>query len=701
MKKFLLSLCTAVLALSASAASYTVEFLVNTDINGPADGSSAIFATSALNKFLVAGSEEFVAGVQASANCYPGKMGLKVGKSAAAGSITLDLAEKAQVTPTKVTVIACNNKNSNTLAFNGKDYAIEGTEDNTIVVTEFTEKLTTLSFANATAGGQWIYVKSVTVEYDGDVTPVTSVAAPELKLVEGEYSFSVEMTCETEGAEIYYTTDGSEPTAESTKYTAPVEVWEATTFNAIAVKGEDVSKVTTFTANPPMILDGFNPLIGYEGSDVNIVVNGKMTAVYQNGQYTYVKDASGVYMLVYGSGQPKLNNGDTFTRLAGKFSYYKGQPQITTPEYGEITAGTAETVVNPMPIELTEVAANMVCWYVTVEGVEISDINGANATLTATVDGETVTAKLYNQFKLDLEAGVNYTVTGFIGIFNENVQLLPTAIEAGEEMKQVATPAIAPNGGELEEGALITITCETEGAAIHYTTDGTEPTAESALYTEPIKFTEAMTVKAIALAEGMLDSEVASASFTLHDPNAPEVGEVTFDFTDPEAFGFEVTEETKEFAVETAKSGVVTLTTTKGSNTPNRLWKTSESWEYRTYAKNTTEISVPDGYVLTSLVLDGKKDSKGTFVWSSGDFDLNTMTWTPTTAVNSVNFDVKGYFNSLKVTYKYDSGISAVETDADATVEYYNLQGIRIQGEPTPGLYIRRQGNATSKVIIR
>jgi hypothetical protein len=38
----------------------------------------------------------------------------------------------------------------------------------------------------------------------------------------------------------------------------------------------------------------------------------------------------------------------------------------------------------------------------------------------------------------------------------------------------------------------------------------------------------------------------------------------------------------------------------------------------------------------------------------------------------------------------------------EGVTEYYNLNGIRINGEPTaPGLYIRRAGNKATKVIIR
>ena len=50
-----------------------------------------------------------------------------------------------------------------------------------------------------------------------------------------------------------------------------------------------------------------------------------------------------------------------------------------------------------------------------------------------------------------------------------------------------------------------------------------------------------------------------------------------------------------------------------------------------------------------------------------------------------------------------ESGIEDIVVDADtsdASVEYYNLQGIRVEN-PTTGVYIRRQGSSTTKVSIK
>ncbi|MCM1163794.1 MAG: M6 family metalloprotease domain-containing protein [Muribaculaceae bacterium] len=56
--------------------------------------------------------------------------------------------------------------------------------------------------------------------------------------------------------------------------------------------------------------------------------------------------------------------------------------------------------------------------------------------------------------------------------------------------------------------------------------------------------------------------------------------------------------------------------------------------------------------------------------------------------------------NEIAVETAANSAILGIEaSDAYAPVEYYNLQGIRID-RPTHGIYIRRQGNTTTKVVM-
>ena len=80
-------------------------------------------------------------------------------------------------------------------------------------------------------------------------------------------------------------------------------------------------------------------------------------------------------------------------------------------------------------------------------------------------------------------------------------------------LKAVEAPVITPDGGSFTGSQTVTITCATDGAAIHYTTDGTEPTASSTKYSGGFTITATTTIKAVAFV-GEAKSSVTSATFT-------------------------------------------------------------------------------------------------------------------------------------------------------------------------------------------
>ena len=66
-----------------------------------------------------------------------------------------------------------------------------------------------------------------------------------------------------------------------------------------------------------------------------------------------------------------------------------------------------------------------------------------------------------------------------------------------------------------------------------------------------------------------------------------------------------------------------------------------------------------------------------------------------------IHNDIKEFnANNMIVKYNIPTGIEDIEIEANAPVEYFNLQGVRV-ANPENGLYIRRQGNKVSKVIVK
>ena len=115
-------------------------------------------------------------------------------------------------------------------------YTTDGSEP-TASSTEYTAAISvttavTLKAIAVKSGMNDSAVASVSYTIKGTVaTPAFSVASGEV-----DSGTTVTITCSTEGAKIYYTTDGSEPTASSTEYTAAISVTAAVTLKAIAVK---------------------------------------------------------------------------------------------------------------------------------------------------------------------------------------------------------------------------------------------------------------------------------------------------------------------------------------------------------------------------------------------------------------------------------------------------------------------------------
>lgn len=82
--------------------------------------------------------------------------------------------------------------------------------------------------------------------------------------------------------------------------------------------------------------------------------------------------------------------------------------------------------------------------------------------------------------------------------------LTKTTTKAATVVARVADPEITCTSNS------VTMSCDTASATIYYTTDGTTPTAESTAYSEAITITEDTTFKAIAVKEGMADSNVVT-----------------------------------------------------------------------------------------------------------------------------------------------------------------------------------------------
>ena len=85
-----------------------------------------------------------------------------------------------------------------------------------------------------------------------------------------------------------------------------------------------------------------------------------------------------------------------------------------------------------------------------------------------------------------------------------------------ETVQKAATPTADPGASAVDAGTEVKLSCATEGAVIYYTVDGNTPDTSSKKYEGAIAINAAVTIKAIAIADGYDPSAVLTAAYTLN-----------------------------------------------------------------------------------------------------------------------------------------------------------------------------------------
>lgn len=140
-------------------------------------------------------------------------------------------------------------------------------------------------------GNLKVYEGTLEFSYGSKITSLVKPAGVEAPIISGDEIFyqvaAVSISSDDEGATIYYTTDGTEPTDKSTKYTGPFYITETTTVKAIAYLNGTASKVAekTFTKTEPItVADALK-----KDNDTEVIVKGIVANVSdRKGNATYV-----------------------------------------------------------------------------------------------------------------------------------------------------------------------------------------------------------------------------------------------------------------------------------------------------------------------------------------------------------------------------------------------------------------------------
>lgn len=328
----------------------------------------------------------------------------------------------------------------------------------------------------------------------------------------------VTLSTDTPNATIYYTTDGSEPSISSEVYDATgIMVNEAMTIKAFATAANlNDSEIATFNFSikeEPTVIsiaEARNKEIGQD-----VIVSGIVTAKLDTAT-AHIQDEDGAAIAIYPVDSLTANVGDRVT-VQGKVAEYSGLKQLTNITLVGIPVPSV--IPEPFVIKSNEVIEDNESKLVTLKNVTIT---GSGQNFTGT--DEAGTFAIYDKTKdSGLLSGKTYgEITGIVGQFT-NYQLLPIRII--EDVTKVQDIKSSHVGG-VTAGTKVMLSTMTEGATIYYTVDGSEPTTASTKFTEGILVNNPMTIKAIAVMEGLTNSTIAIFEYEIIDTDNATISDI-------------------------------------------------------------------------------------------------------------------------------------------------------------------------------
>lgn len=107
---------------------------------------------------------------------------------------------------------------------------------------------------------------------------------------------------------------------------------------------------------------------------------------------------------------------------------------------------------------------------------------------------------------------------------DRNLALYDRAVKRAANLSLI--PIIDPSPAQRATGAKVTLAVIDPAATVHFTQDGSEPSANSPVYTEPIEITKSTNLRAVGVAADGRASPVVSALYTL--PTRPAKIETTW-----------------------------------------------------------------------------------------------------------------------------------------------------------------------------
>ena len=368
---------------------------------------------------------------------------------------------------------------------------------------------------------------------------------------------------QTEGASIWYTMDGSEPTEQSSRYTAPVQLEMNGKIRAFVTKSGSIqSSVSEYTVDwfrldAPVM--SFNEQTGL----VTITASRSEALIYY----------------VIGGGIPTadstlytepflLDHNDTIIAFGVCEHFNDSWPDTLVVNSYKVAAPVVSRVNGKMEMSCSTEGSKI---YYTIDGSDPDTINGTLYSGPVAID-VICTMKVMavktgfnnsNIVNYDLgkcsapvfecvdnvltmatttaDASIFYTLDGTVPDIESTVYANPIRLERNMKVNAVAVKDDMVNSDvsvytvdwftvdkpefAFTEG-ILAITCATPGSTIHYVIGDTEPDTTWAVYTAPIVLTDNKVIKAFAVKADFNESETGSYTPEYFTCDAPVISRV-------------------------------------------------------------------------------------------------------------------------------------------------------------------------------
>ena len=287
---------------------------------------------------------------------------------------------------------------------------------------------------------------------DSDIATLTvnsyKVATPTIEFT----NLKLYMNCQTEGASIFYTLDGSDPTMNGQRYTEPVSISNNCTAKAVGKRdGYNNSEIAVFVVDVSSVKTS-TPQIKREGDGLRI------TCLTEGATLHYTVDGT-----TPTASSPVVNNGFLQPQL-------NGVVKVIAMKDGELPS---------------DVASINVDWLQVAKPVLSYDVESSVLTMTCTTPGATIYYELGGneptQASPHGSSGLTLTLTD-----NRVVKAMAMADRLNPSEVAVYTPgSFTVEAVQVTfNGRYLTMSCATEGATIHYAlSDGL---TGSGIYSSPI-----------------------------------------------------------------------------------------------------------------------------------------------------------------------------------------------------------------------